>query len=516
MNIASVKTFIQDFTQSEYKYEYTKWDMPKNNERYEVYRNRTYSFVYPYPSSDIIGMFNSFLVEKEDKMSRSQKLKKLTPRTLFKIEHYRDFNLQGTSKGIVTGNDLYACYVSYPSTWPDEFLFSSIFYIADTDEGMRIIYRKRFNSDSGWYHPDNMIHLKIIDEGKLVEIQKYNEPQEVERETDHTDVNPGKYKKHSEITGIEGPNSIDVSSDGRWLAVTSFDKRLRLYDASSFELIRTVSLGTSFPNILKFFPDSSKIIAGGKSPSIFDLSPLPKDGLPSLKKLFGLKGYKQDPQGATFDHDGIHFWTVGGEYYVPSDYFIRKWNLETGELKEKWKLDEVTYGIDISNNGKWLVISQASGSVKMFELATGNLLWNFMNDNVVSNAVSVAFSNDDSIVYMASSSLGSPFALFAIEVATGKLIEPLLDLQFEKYKVNQVTVMKSGNLLLTLYFQKESKSMIIIIDPITGEIIWESPKYERWSARHVLSPDEEFIYCTWSDPDKIVVFKVTGDYQDRN
>ena len=95
MNIASVKTFIQDFTQSEYKYEYTKWDMPKNNERYEVYRNRAYSFIYPYSSSDIIGMFNSFLVEKEDKMSRSQKLKKLTPRTLFKIEHYRDFNLQG-------------------------------------------------------------------------------------------------------------------------------------------------------------------------------------------------------------------------------------------------------------------------------------------------------------------------------------------------------------------------------------------------------------------------------------
>lgn len=318
------------------------------------------------------------------------------------------------------------------------------------------------------------------------------------------------YTKHTEITGIESPLRIDASADGKWLAVTSFDKKLRLYDATTFELAKTVHLATSFPNILKFTTDSSRLVAGGKSTSVFDLSSSPKDGLPTLKKMASFAKVKQDPQNCIPDHDGAHLWTVGGELYAPSDHFIRKWDIETGELKEKWPLKDRTDGIDISNNGLWLVISQNYGNVKMFELATGNLMCDFASGRF--SAQSVAFSNDDSIVYMGMSSLlGGTAEIYAIRSVTGEPIQPMLVLPFEKYSVNQLTVMKSGNLLLSLFFQREDKSMVLIVDPVSGNIIWQSNKYERWNGRHAVSADEKYIYCTWCEPDKVLIFKVSGE-----
>lgn len=314
------------------------------------------------------------------------------------------------------------------------------------------------------------------------------------------------YTDPIQITGMEDPLRIDTSADGRWLAVTSFDNKLRLYDAHTFEVVKTVHLGTSFPLLLKFTTDSSKLVAGGKNPSVFDLSPSPKDGLPLMKKLASLSKFKQDPQNCTQDHDGLHLWTVGGEDYTPTDHFIRKWNLETGELKEKWKLDNVTEGIAISKSGLWLVISQSNGDIKMFELATGREIWEYRSGKL--STTSVAFSNDDSTVYIGVSSLlGGTLEIYALRSDIGELIQPMLNLPFEKYSVNQLTVMKSGNLLLSLFFQREDKSMVLIVDPVSGEIIWQSKKYERWNGRHTLSPDEKYIYCTWSEPDQILIFK---------
>ncbi len=82
-------------------------------------------------------------------------------------------------KHTVTGDDLYACYVSYPSKGGRELYFSSIFYLSETNEGLKIIYRKSFNSDIGiWYHSHDLEAAQVINPGKLIEVEKYQAPEE--------------------------------------------------------------------------------------------------------------------------------------------------------------------------------------------------------------------------------------------------------------------------------------------------------------------------------------------------
>lgn len=99
--------------------------------------------------------------------------------SLFQIKHYKNPVLGDALKRIVTGTNLYACYVSYPSKGGRDLYFSSIFYVAETNEEQKIMYEKSFNSDTGiWYHPVDLDTVTVIDEGKLIATEKYQAPEE--------------------------------------------------------------------------------------------------------------------------------------------------------------------------------------------------------------------------------------------------------------------------------------------------------------------------------------------------
>lgn len=125
--------------------------------------------------------------EQDELKLYAKNSEKAIPRTLFQIKQYKGFELGDALKRIVTGQDLYACYVSYPSKGSRELYFSSIFYVAETNEGVKIIYEKSFNSDTGkWYHPVDMDVTTVISEGDLVAVEKYQPPVE---ETSLADYN---------------------------------------------------------------------------------------------------------------------------------------------------------------------------------------------------------------------------------------------------------------------------------------------------------------------------------------
>jgi hypothetical protein len=188
MKIEDIKKFIGDFIESEYKCEYAKWDITVSNEEYRSYENKAYSFMHTNRSNefDRAGVLEDLLADKEEELFALKKLKKIIPRTLFQIKHYQEPILGDALKRIVTGNDLFACYVSYPSNGGRDLYFSSIFYVAETNEGWKIIYRKSFNSDTGiWYHPVDMSQVTVIQEGKLIETEKYTAPVETNSLADY-------------------------------------------------------------------------------------------------------------------------------------------------------------------------------------------------------------------------------------------------------------------------------------------------------------------------------------------
>ncbi len=173
-----IKQFIEQFIQAEFDFSYAEYSMEITDEECQKIADKANAFQY-YPEYERVTPIEERKGNEQWEQRYKAKLEKIIPRTLFQIKHYENPVLGDALKRIVTGTDLYACYVSYPSNGGRDLYFSSIFYVAETNEGLKIIYEKSFNSDTGiWYHPVDLDTVTVIDEGKLIAVEKYQAPEE--------------------------------------------------------------------------------------------------------------------------------------------------------------------------------------------------------------------------------------------------------------------------------------------------------------------------------------------------
>ncbi len=178
----NIKQFIEQFIQAEYDCNRTEYIPAITDEEFNVLLDKLQSFHHPNTSNaemrGIAAENLKYFTAEQIKAFEKNSIDAI-PRTLFQIKHYENPVLGDALKRIVTGTDLYACYVSYNSNVGRPLFFSRIFYVAQTNEGQKIIYYKSFNSDKGiWYHPVDLDTVTVIDEGKLIAVEKFQAPEE--------------------------------------------------------------------------------------------------------------------------------------------------------------------------------------------------------------------------------------------------------------------------------------------------------------------------------------------------
>ena len=144
----TIKQFIEQFIQAEYNFSYAEYSMEISDEECQQVADRANAYLY-HPQYERVTPIEERKGNEQWEQRYKAKLQKIIPRTLFQIMQYENPVLGDALKRIVTGKDLYACYVSYPSKGGRDLYFSSIFYVAETNEGQKIIYEKSFNSDTG-------------------------------------------------------------------------------------------------------------------------------------------------------------------------------------------------------------------------------------------------------------------------------------------------------------------------------------------------------------------------------
>ncbi len=173
-----IKQFIEQFIQAEYDFSYAEYSMEITDEECQQIADKANAFHY-YSKYERVTPIEERKGNEQWEQRYKMKLQKIIPRTLFQIKHYENPVLGDGLKRIVTGTDIYACYVGYSLNVERPLFFSSIFYAAETNEGLKIIYDKSFNSDTGvWYHPVDLDTVTVINEGKLIEVEKYQAPEE--------------------------------------------------------------------------------------------------------------------------------------------------------------------------------------------------------------------------------------------------------------------------------------------------------------------------------------------------
>lgn len=112
--------------------------------------------------------------------------KRQTPRTLFQIKQYKNPEVgEGLARWLVD-DELFACYTSYTENNGSPLDYSTVFYVAQTNEGLKIIYKIRYESDEAeWRHSHDLKINQVVNPGKLIAVEKYQVPEEANSLADY-------------------------------------------------------------------------------------------------------------------------------------------------------------------------------------------------------------------------------------------------------------------------------------------------------------------------------------------
>ncbi|WP_196887667.1 hypothetical protein [Aureivirga sp. CE67] len=176
-----IYNFITEFVRNDYEIHRTKYDISLSDENHDKLSTKLNSYIHPYLNynQNRVRKVASVLNDQVYLNRFSRKINKIIPRTLFQIKHYQHPELGSSLESIIKDDDLWACYLSYDQQGGRDLYFSSIFFVANTNKGLKIIYKMSFDSDNGeWYHPHNGEVLQVLNPGTLISVEKYQAPEE--------------------------------------------------------------------------------------------------------------------------------------------------------------------------------------------------------------------------------------------------------------------------------------------------------------------------------------------------
>lgn len=170
-----IKEFVESYIEAEFKTNKAKYDVQINDLQYAKLKENAYLFYHslnPNPFGrggsidDIIG--DETWVNKYAK-----KCEKIIPRTLFQIKQYKNPKLgEGLPRWLVN-DEIFACYTSYTENNDMPLDYSTVFYVAQTNEGLKIIYKIRYDNDvPEWRHSHDLKINQVENPGTLIAVEK--------------------------------------------------------------------------------------------------------------------------------------------------------------------------------------------------------------------------------------------------------------------------------------------------------------------------------------------------------
>ena len=294
-------------------------------------------------------------------------------------------------------------------------------------------------------------------------------------------------------TRIPQPGSttaLAASRDGRFVATTNFDQKLRVYDGRTLALLKTLHLGTSFPHAVCFSPDGSLVGSGGKAITLFDTA--------TWKKLRSLKGHRHELQNATFSPDGARVFTGSGNNYTPADWSVRAWDQVTGAELWRWKARTSVFAVAASPDGTLVAAGDTGGRVALLDAATGAERWYV---DVASWIYRLRFTpSGDAIV-----ASGDADVLAVIDPATGAHRDLPLGNGARAFALT-----RDGATAVVGRTTYGVPSNLVAIDLATGDTRWQSEALGRLPQGLELSPDDDVIYVLMNDPHELIVLDRVG------
>ncbi|WP_196887659.1 hypothetical protein [Aureivirga sp. CE67] len=196
--MGNILKFIDKYLCSENELLLDSYDYNVSEEQFEIKEN----IIYENFHHSILGnsLFCRQIDDEDDAYEvelSSKSREKIIKRTLFQIKHYQDPKmgdlLERHCKGswldkefkndpdvttnFIDSKNIWACYVSHSEDFDKPLSYSRIYYVANTEKGLKIIDYNRFVQGK-WEHQADTDVMDIINPGTLISVEKYQAPEE--------------------------------------------------------------------------------------------------------------------------------------------------------------------------------------------------------------------------------------------------------------------------------------------------------------------------------------------------
>ena len=258
--------------------------------------------------------------------------------------------------------------------------------------------------------------------------------------------------------------SIAFSPNGQYFASGSGDKTIKLWDASSGELLHTFYGHAKEVAAVAFTPDSKTLVSGGRDHliKVWDVN--------SKQLLRTLPGHTDWVRSLAISPDGKTL-VSGGK-----DHKVMVWNLETGELlRTLTRHTNEIESVAITSDSQTLVSGSQDQTIKIWDLKTGELIRTIAG---IGEEVEFLALTPDGTKIVA----GGEARAFIWELATGDLIKTLPE---ESGIMRSVSISPNGQTIVGSYEDNTVK----LWDIKSGTLVKTLSGHTDWVLSASISPD---------------------------
>jgi len=176
------------------------------------------------------------------------------------------------------------------------------------------------------------------------------------------DVCEGRYV--SKLSGhTEGISDI-AWVDDKYLATASDDRTVRLYDRHNADLVHVFSGHTNYVMCVDYNPTKNLLASGSfdKTVRIWDVS--------GRRCIHRINAHNDTVVSSSFDPDGNRLVTAGFDGYV------RIWNVDTAECLASYLVTDATTPVTFaqwSPNGRYILVGSYDSTWKLLNTSTGKI-----------------------------------------------------------------------------------------------------------------------------------------------